>query len=533
MPEKGVILLNARKVGWEEHRMIASGADRNRDELFFAHPDCCARITGECQTFTIHASSPEDQHFVSLPWLPPPPSKANEPPSHYCTSCQRGYDDNDPVAFADYASIYPTASDIPAADFVNSLDITGRISAKARGKELVIAICNSVTRTNVGIRVLFRIVIRGFQFIFHVAFGMEAHCFWMPTAMYNDITAQEPVRRGDKSFVFQFRLNIFQLPPVRSQPLVELQIWPALWSSTHGPVYSLEPIETIEAINAWRSTVLNSPSYRASIFKAMKTSQTAFNGSGAQEANDQLFLAFIHPQMPARLVCESDILFQRLLEVVIEYDKGRNTLALPGRLPYVSSERPLYMNINGHTKYLRTIFSYKRTKVTFNAEQLRKAHELNLFQPEAIIQPDGRAIVPDGVIPVPLSAPIELRNNSRLQKVTKVPYIYICIVKESNLKAYSPFTARAPDDWPQALPDFVDCAWSAQKIAASGGLALGPRRVESAGPANRKRPRASEIAKHKVAKKKPRVSQVEKENIDASEERIMTRSQRRKLGKPV
>jgi hypothetical protein len=50
------------------------------------------------------------------------------------------------------------------------------------------------------------------------------------------------------------------------------------------------------------------------------------------------------------------------------------------------------MNIDGHTKYLRTIFSYKRTKVTFDAEQLRKAHELNLFQPEAIIQPDGRAI---------------------------------------------------------------------------------------------------------------------------------------------
>ncbi|KAJ7323306.1 hypothetical protein DFH08DRAFT_969375 [Mycena albidolilacea] len=312
--------------------------------------------------------------------------------------------------------------------------------------------------------------------------------------MYNDITAQEPVRRGDKSFAFPIPPEHIS-GPLKTNRLISIQaafirpdftlvfvdhnvmiqfhlmrmsdsflpsdinpqssIWPALWSSTHGPVYSLEPVETINAINAWRSTVLNSPSYRASIFKAMKTSQTAFNGSGAQEANDQLFLAFIHPQMPARLVCASDILFQQLLEVVIEYDKGRNALAHPGRLPYVSSERPLYMNIDGHTKYLRTIFSYKRTKVTFNAEQLRKAHELNLFQPEAIIQPDGRAIVPDGVVPAPLSAPIELRNNSRLQKVTKVQNIYLCIVKESNLKAYSPFTARAPDDWPQAVCNFL------------------------------------------------------------------------------
>jgi hypothetical protein len=80
---------------------------------------------------------------------------------------------------------------------------------------------------------------------------------------------------------------------------------------------------------------------------------------------------------------------------------------------------------------------------------------------------------------------------------------------------------------------FVDCVWSAQKIAASGGLALGLRRVESVGPVNRKRPRASEIAKHEVARKKLRVSLVEKENIDTLEERIMTRSQREKLAKPV
>jgi hypothetical protein len=124
----------------------------------------------------------------------------------------------------------------------------------------------------------------------------------------------------------------------------------------------------------------------------MKTDQSAFNGSGAQEATDQLFLAYIHPLMPARLVCLNDTLFQRLLDVVIAYDGSRNDLALPGVLPYVSGDSPLHMNTSGHDKYLRNIFCFKRQVVKFDVDRLRHAHDLNLFQPNAIIQPDGCAI---------------------------------------------------------------------------------------------------------------------------------------------
>ncbi|KAJ7145962.1 hypothetical protein C8R44DRAFT_863786 [Mycena epipterygia] len=63
---------------------------------------------------------------------------------------------------------------IPPANFVNDLEIKGQSSAKACGKELVIAICNSNTQKN---------------FVFRVGFGLQGHCFWMPTAWYNRIVS--------------------------------------------------------------------------------------------------------------------------------------------------------------------------------------------------------------------------------------------------------------------------------------------------------------------------------------------------------
>lgn len=78
----------------------------------------------------------------------------------------------------------------------------------------------------------------------------------------------------------------------------------------------------------------------------------AFNGSSAQETSDQLFLALIHPQMPAYYVCANDTLWDRFLKTVIDYDKDRMDLAAPSaRLPAVSGPRPFYMNLDGHTKY--------------------------------------------------------------------------------------------------------------------------------------------------------------------------------------
>lgn len=70
---------------------------------------------------------------------------------------------------------------------------------------------------------------------------------------------------------------------------------------------------------------------------------------------------------------------------------------------------------------------------------------------------------------------------------------------------------------------FVDCAWSKQKVAKSGGLPLGARPVLKVGSSNRKRPCAGDIAKT-AAPKKRRVVVEEKENNEVQARGIVTRS---------
>lgn len=98
---------------------------------------------------------------------------------------------------------------IPTAEFVNTLKIAGRISAKARGKELVIAICNKHTGMNVSAIGFnsYNSALRGrpVQFVMRVTFGLEGHCFWIPTQMYRWIVSQEPVPRGETSYAYPIK----------------------------------------------------------------------------------------------------------------------------------------------------------------------------------------------------------------------------------------------------------------------------------------------------------------------------------------
>ncbi|KAJ7836802.1 hypothetical protein B0H14DRAFT_3141660 [Mycena olivaceomarginata] len=191
MPEKTVLKLFEREVGWEERR-IPSTVDRIDDTSFIgefvAHPVCCARADGTRQTFTVHVSSPDDSKFVPLPRLPPLPIEPVSAPktgkkpqpkksAFYCAPCHSSGESNShkaclfdlfsviiphpngqeneqcqPSAITKYQSTdidadakrprdkegrKQTPLNIPTtAEFVNTLKIAGRISAKARGKEL-------------------------------------------------------------------------------------------------------------------------------------------------------------------------------------------------------------------------------------------------------------------------------------------------------------------------------------------------------------------------------------------------------------
>ncbi|KAJ7877069.1 hypothetical protein B0H14DRAFT_3130263 [Mycena olivaceomarginata] len=476
---------------------------------------------------------------------------------------------------------------IPTAEFVNTLKIAGRISAKARGKELVIAICNKHTGMNVSAIGFnsYDSALRGrpVQFVMRVTFGLEGHCFWIPTQMYRWIVSQEPVPRGETSYAYPIKdedvdgpatgckvsiqaafirpeytlifvdhnsliqFHVMQMPERFTADDLRpgSEFWPALWSQSHGPVYSQEPEATIQALEDWRTSILNRPKDLSPIAACMRANQMAFNGSGAQETSDQLFLALIHPQMPAYYVCADDTLWDRFLKTVIDYDEDRTNLAAPSaRLPAVSGPRPFYMNLDGHTKYLHHVLTYRRFNVFVYQDLLQAAHELGLFLPNAIIQPNGCAELPDGASPKS-SVKATLRAD-RDQKFIKAPNFLITIGK---IRCDTPFTAQPGPMWKQGSCErvivdvkdevnnttlglysfrvFVDCVWSAQKIALEPGpLLVGRRKVLTSNQSVRKRPRADKIAKTSAPKRR-KVEVVEDiENVNPVAG-IMTRSQKK------
>ncbi|KAJ7886533.1 hypothetical protein B0H14DRAFT_2563214 [Mycena olivaceomarginata] len=77
--------------------------------------------------------------------------------------------------------------------------------------------------------------------------------------MYHDIVSQPTVLRGDRSRAFPIPVE-FSDGCEGSECLISIQavfIWSALWSQSHGPVYRLEPVETLMRIHGIRvNTIL-------------------------------------------------------------------------------------------------------------------------------------------------------------------------------------------------------------------------------------------------------------------------------------
>ncbi|KAJ7124415.1 hypothetical protein C8R44DRAFT_734898 [Mycena epipterygia] len=202
-----------------------------------------------------------------------------------------------------------------------------------------------------------------------------------------------------------------------------------------------------EALEDWRASILNHPKDLSPIAVCMRANQMAFNGSSAQETSDQLFLALIHPQMPTYYVCANDTLWDRFIKTVINYDKDQMDLAAPSaRLPAVLGPRPFYMNLDGHTKYLHHVLTYRCFNVLVYQDCLQAAHELGLFLPNAIIQPNGSAELPGGASPkTSVKATLCADHN---QKLIKAPNFLITIGK---IKCYTPFTAQPGPTWKQGV----------------------------------------------------------------------------------
>ncbi|KAJ7643647.1 hypothetical protein FB45DRAFT_1052564 [Roridomyces roridus] len=319
MPEKTPVLGFQREVGWEERQALKDKEVHIEDDITFfgnlvIHKPCTSRGTGANAKYTIASPPPGDARFVEIPG-------------------PYGSTDN----------------------FINNLNITGRIRAKARGKELAVAICNAVS---------------DHKYVLRVHFKTEAHLFWMPTEMYRRIVSQ-PTRQRRSGLAFPVPPDCIS-GPKREDILLTIQaafFWSALWSSTHGPVHSLEPTATRARFLAWRQSTIANDDDRPILF-LMKDKQDIFNGCGAWESVDILVRALVHPAMPASLLCSNETVFHRFITAIMEHEH-ESTLAMgPGAaqpLPYTSNDSPFWFNREAHKKYVqRYVLCYRRASVSLS-----------------------------------------------------------------------------------------------------------------------------------------------------------------------
>lgn len=159
-------------------------------------------------------------------------------------------------------------------------------------------------------------------------------------------------------------------------------------------MFSTQPQLAQDALDTWRSQICDRAFDDTPIFIAIKSTQTVFNGYGAQEGCDVLLRAFIHPGMPISLVCADNNLWSRLRLAIIEYHMEgiRRVYAKKPAYPYVSGAMAFRMNNFGHSIFLGQITCYRKQFVWASQEWLDRAHSMGLLNPDAIIQDDGNAL---------------------------------------------------------------------------------------------------------------------------------------------
>ena len=159
-------------------------------------------------------------------------------------------------------------------------------------------------------------------------------------------------------------------------------MWNKIWSSTHGPSLITEVALASSTLDVWRNTCVakkdNTP-----IFCAVKTTQTVFNGYGAQETCDMLVEALIHPSMPAFTVCSDDTVWARFSAAVFSYQKERIR---------ITTERPFRFNKDTHHRFLAHVIAYRRSHIKVTQDNLTRIQALELLNPCAIIQNNGSAV---------------------------------------------------------------------------------------------------------------------------------------------
>ncbi|KAJ3573914.1 hypothetical protein NP233_g2124 [Leucocoprinus birnbaumii] len=516
--------------------------------LLVFHSECCAQTNGNRQTISIHLCEPSDPLFQLLPFLKA--KKGGQP----CSTCHIPISiDVEGPSVPEPWLIMNTHGHLKgklASTIANGLQIKGRMYTVSRGKEFVMAID---------------------KFIIRVCFGLEGHSLWIPTLVYREIIALPVVHRGQKSWAFEIPKAHWYGPP-NAPSLVSIQaafirpdwtfilcnhnvmisfhimalrrpvqlhdlkpgsqLWPYLWSVTHGPVSYLEPDEFHQRIASWRTTDSREQGNYTPIWLEVKSNQRVFNGYGAQEACDMLFLAYIHPLMPSSYICLNDDLWERFLQNVISYQQQRINLVYTNntKLPLISGDKPF------------------RSSVRVSREYLEKMQVYGLNNPAATIMEDGyaREILRTSMYDLDtLPAELPHRVRSSCNHLTLDVYEILIpptcnSVTGDPFRVYMPFIAQSGVDWwpirdlavnvnnvqhvenltmvgPYSFRVFVSAIrWTTSKVETTG-VPTGRRPSEVVNHGVCKRPLVSTIQSTAPPPKRPRVSLLADKALEESD----------------
>jgi hypothetical protein len=171
------------------------------------------------------------------------------------------------------------------------------------------------------------------------------------------------------------------------------QVWPCIWSASHGPSLVAEKALAEEGLERWHLSRIDDED-ETPIFLSVKNNQRVFNGYGAQETCDMLFEALIFPAMPTFAVCKDPDVWHRFKTAAFDYQDIHWGLvnSKPIILPYVSGCRPFRFNQDGHNKFLRHVSTYRRQFVKVERDTLAKINEFNLLDFKGTLQDNGTAL---------------------------------------------------------------------------------------------------------------------------------------------
>ncbi|KDR76076.1 hypothetical protein GALMADRAFT_210772 [Galerina marginata CBS 339.88] len=279
-------------------------------------------------------------------------------------------------------------------------------------------------------------------------------------------------------------------------------LWPLLWSATHGPVYFLEPTQSHEALEHWRQVSLTSLDSTA-IFLAVKSNQKVFNGYGAQETCDMLSSVLIHPCMPAYQVCGDEQTWTRFKQGVLDYQIGRLDLLATGSLPLVSGQRPFRMNHDAHDCFMSHVMCYQRRDLNDSVTSFYASTKIPKLPPTKVCC--NRVRLPNYLLTIPCG-----------KISTKTCNVYTPIIAQPGVDWWpiNPLQTVAAMDHdvkniyssttlgPYSFSVFIQCAWTVKKVGDT--VPKGCRPLHAISHSQYKRPLASDIKANEPAKKKPK-----------------------------